>query len=128
MGSLLGLRGPLATVLPAASVRTLDSAAYMLNYMIYGPLGVSLLCAGAAMWLSGLFGKVLAGVALVPGLLATLLGLAFAAPKFEDVAAALLFAPLLFWIWMLWAGVVCWRATPSRSSSPAGEPGLRASP
>ncbi len=100
----------------AASVRTLDSAAYLLNYMIYGPLGVSLLCAGAAMWLSGLFGKVLPVAALAAGLLATLLGLVFVAPRFEDVAAALQLAPLLFWIWMLWTGVVLWRARPPRTT------------
>jgi hypothetical protein len=95
-------------------VRGLDSVAFELNNTLFGPLGVSLLCAGAAMWASGMFARVLCGLALLAGVVATVLGLAFNAPALSDVAAALQIAPLLFWIWMLWTGVVCWRATPSR--------------
>ena len=74
------------------STRALDSVAFQLNDMLFGPLGVSLLCAGAAMWLSGLFGRVLPGVALVAGVMATLIGLGFGSPKFADVVSALGFA------------------------------------
>jgi hypothetical protein len=97
----------------AVSVRGLDAAAFKLDDMIYGPLGVSLLCAGAAMWISGLFGKVLPGIALAGGAMATLLGLVFVSPKFTDIASGLGFAALLLWIWMLWTGVVLWRARPA---------------
>ena len=88
--------------------------------MLYGPLGVSLLCAGAAMWLSGLFGRVLPGVALVGGALATLDGLAFVSPKFADVSGALSASAFLLWVGMLWTGIVCWRAAPRavRSATP----------
>ena len=97
----------------AASVRALDAVAFKLNDMIYGPLGVSLLCAGAAMWFSGLFGKVLPILALTGGAMATLLGLAFVSPQYADIATALGFAALLLWVWMLWTGVVLWRARPA---------------
>ncbi len=96
----------------ATSMRGLDAAAFTLNEMIYGPLGVSMLCAGAAMWLSGLFSKLLAGIAIVGGVMATLLGLAFVSPGLADVATGLGFAALLLWVWMLWTGVVLWRARP----------------
>ena len=44
--------------------------------------------------------------------MATLLGLAFVSPRFTDIATALGFAALLLWVWMLWTGVVLWRARP----------------
>jgi hypothetical protein len=97
----------------ASSLRMLDAAAFKLNDTLYGPLGVSLLCAGAAMWFSGLFHRVLAGIAVVGGVMATLIGLAFVSPQFVDVASALGFAALLLWVWMLWTGIVLWRARPT---------------
>jgi hypothetical protein len=106
-------------------VRGLDAAMFLLNNMIFGPLGVAVLCAGAAMWISGLFSRVLCGIGLLAGVAATLLGVAFAAPGASSAAEALGFALLLFWIWMLWAGVLCWRATPSRAVSPTSEPEVR---
>jgi hypothetical protein len=100
------------------AVRALDSVAFTLNDMIYGPLGVSLLCAGAAMWVSGLFGRVLPSLALVGGAMGTLLGLAFVSPTFAGVATGLGFAALLLWIWMIWTGVVLWRARPAPARHP----------
>lgn len=94
----------------AATTRTLDAVASSASEMLYGPLGVAMLCAGVAMWRSGLFPRVLCGLALVSGVACTAIGLALTAPRFAAVAGALSAAALLLWIWMLWTGVVCWRA------------------
>jgi hypothetical protein len=34
------------------------------------------------------------------------------APSWQSVFDVLYFFPLLFWVWMLWAGVLLWRHTP----------------
>ena len=34
------------------------------------------------------------------------------APSLETLFAILYFFPLVFWVWMLWAGVLLWRRTP----------------
>jgi hypothetical protein len=96
-----------------AATRVLDAASFEMNVMIYGPLGVSLLCAGAAMLRSTLFGRVLPALALVAGFLSTLIGLALASPSLVGAEGALSSAALLMWIWMLWTGVVLWRAPSS---------------
>lgn len=95
-----------------ATTRALDAVAYQSNEMLWGPAGVSLLCAGAAMWRSALFPRVLAGLALVAGGLLGVVGLALVAPRFADLANGLTSGALLFWVWMLWTGVLAWRATP----------------
>ncbi|GCD90702.1 hypothetical protein [Nocardioides sp. LS1] len=90
-------------------VRGLDAAAVVLNSTVFGPLGVAILCSAGAMWWSGLFPRVLCGVGLVAGVGGTLMGLAAAAPTAGSAADALGIAVPLFWIWMLWTGVLCWR-------------------
>ena len=109
-------------------VRGLDAAMFQMNSMIFGPIGVAVVCAAAAMWFSGLFSRVLCIVGLVAGAGALALGLALTRPDAATIAEAFEFAVLLFWVWMLWAGVVCWRAAPARASSPTGEPGFPAAP
>lgn len=96
------------------TVQALDAAAFQLNQMLFGPTGVAVLCAGIAMWHSGLFPRVLSGLGLVAGALVTVVGLALVAPKYADLAGALTTAVVLFWVWMLWTGVLVWRARPSR--------------
>jgi len=90
-------------------VRGLDAAAFLLNNMIFGPLGVAILCSAGAMWWSGLFPRVLCGIGLVAGVGGVLVGVAASAPAATGTAAALGIAVPLFWIWMLWTGVLCWR-------------------
>ena len=34
-------------------------------------------------------------------------------PALQTLLDTLYFFPILFWIWMLWAGVLCWRRTPT---------------
>jgi len=93
-----------------AATRALDAVAFEVNETIYGPLGVSVLCAAVAMWRSELFSRVLAGLGVASGAVFTALGVAFVAPRFAAVADALSSAALLLWIWMIWTGVVAWRA------------------
>ena len=102
--------------------RALDAVSYQLNETIYGPLGVAMLCAGWVMWKSGAFNRVLALLALVAGALFTLLGLAFVAPRFSSVAQGLGAGAILMWIWMVWTGVVLWRARPRGASTSAEDP------
>lgn len=68
---------------------------------------MAILCAAYLMWRSGPFSMPLNVIGGVIG------GdqLAFS-PLLETVFNILYIFPLLFWIWMLWAGVVCWRRTP----------------
>ena len=112
----------------AEVLRGLDAVMFKLDDMIYGPLGVAVLCAAAAMWMSGLFPRILCGVGLVSGVGGTLIGLALVGPGLSGVAGAVSFAVVLFWIWMLWTGVVCWRAKGLVTASSPGEPGLATSP
>ena len=106
----------------AADVRVLDAVSYQLNETIYGPLGVAMLCAGWVMWKSGAFNRVLPVLAMAAGTLFTLLGLAFVAPRFSDVAQGLGTGAILMWIWMVWTGVVLWRARPRAGSTSAESP------
>ncbi|HEY3481490.1 MAG TPA: hypothetical protein VGL02_21550, partial [Streptomyces sp.] len=106
----------------AADVRVLDAVSYQLNETIYGPLGVAMLCAGWVMWKSGAFNRVLPVLALAAGTLFTLLGLAFVAPRFSGVAQGLGAGAILLWIWMVWTGVVLWRARPRAGSASSQSP------
>jgi hypothetical protein len=107
-------------------VRGLDAATFELDHRVFAAAGASAMCAGAAMWASGLFPRVLSGLGLVGGFGMVLSGLVFNAPKFNGLNDTLSSGAALFWIWMLWTGVLCWRATPGRASSPAHEPGVAA--
>lgn len=89
-----------------------DQAGAGLNLMIGGGLGVAIVCATYCMWRSGLFSWPLnllgavSGIAIVGAQLTV-------APSLQAVFDVLFFFPLVFWVWMLWVGVVCWRRTPS---------------
>jgi len=63
------------------------------------------------MWQSHLFPTVLNVIGLVSGV--AIVGAQLSvAPALQSVFDVLFFFPLLFWIWMLWAGVLLWRRTP----------------
>lgn len=91
----------------------LDAAGSGLNLMIGGGLGVAIVAATYVMTRSGLFPTGLnvlgwvCGVAIIGAQLTV-------APALETVYAVLYSFPLVFWVWMLWAGVLLWR----RSSAP----------
>lgn len=93
------------------TVRALDAATFTMNNAIFGPLGVAVLCSAAAMWSSGLFPRVLCALGVVAGVGNALVGLMFSAPAVTGIAEMLRVAVVLFWVWMLWTGVLCWRRT-----------------
>jgi hypothetical protein len=95
-------------------VVALDGAGYWLNIALYGPLGVSVLAAGAAMLRSRLFPAWLCWVALVAGVAALVSCLLTGATAGEDGAAglsdaAMSVAGLGMWLWMIVTGVRLWR-------------------
>jgi hypothetical protein len=95
----------------AGQLRVADSVAYAVNGMLWGPTGVAIACSSVAMWRSQVFPRTLVTVGVVAGCLMALLGAAFVAPGYGGVAAVLMVAPALFWVWMLWTGVLLWRRT-----------------
>ena len=94
----------------------LDQAGSGLNLMIAGGLGVAVLATSWCMRHSRLFSTPLAVVGMVAGLLIIAAQLTVA-PSLESVFEVLFVSVLLFWIWMIWAGVVCWRRTPRRQTA-----------
>lgn len=100
-----------------ATTRALDAVAFQTNRTLYGPLGVSVLCAAIAMWRSGLFSRVLVGLGAIAGAVFTVIGLVLVAPRFAGAADPLSAAALLMWAWMLWTGAVAWRARPHGNQS-----------
>ena len=87
----------------------IDAAGAGLNLMISGGLGIAIACTTFAMWRSGLFQLPLNVLGAVSGL--AIIGAQITvAPSLQTIFDVLAFFPLVFWIWMLWAGVVCWRA------------------
>jgi hypothetical protein len=88
-----------------------DQAGSGLGMMLAGGLGVAITCSAYVMWRSGLFPLALNVVGLVCGVAITLAQLA-APPALQTVYDILYVFPIVFWVWMLWAGVVCWRRTP----------------
>lgn len=93
-----------------ATARALDAAAFVTNQTIYGPIGVAVLCAAVAMLRSGLFARSLSALGIFAGGALTVLGLALVGPRFTGIADAVSAAALPMWIWMIWTGVVVWRA------------------
>ena len=87
----------------------IDAAGAGLNLMIGGGLGVAIVCTTVAMWRSGLFSLPLNVLGAVSGI--AIIGAQLAvAPSLQTVFDILFVFPAVFWVWMLWAGVVCWRA------------------
>ena len=103
-----------------AQAAVIDQAGSGLNLMIAGGLGVAVVVTSVCMRHSRLFSLPLAVVGLVAGLVIIAAQLTVA-PSLESVWEFLFAAVLLFWVWMIWAGVVCWRRTPrdDRAAAPA---------
>jgi len=99
---------------PSAMV-ILDRAGGWVNQMIWGPLAVAILCAVWCMWRSGLFSTALHVVGAVAGVGGILAQLTIAR-SWETLFNVFGLAPIVFWVWMLWAGVVLWRRTPRASA------------
>ena len=98
-----------------ATVRALDEAAAGINLMLFGGLGVAILCTAYCMWRSQLFPTALNVIGLLSGV--AIVGAQLSvAPSMQTLFDFLFAFPLLFWVWMLWAGVLCWRRPPSPDS------------
>lgn len=100
----------------------LDTAGAGLNLMIGGGLGVAIAASAYVMWRSGLFSTALCVVGLVAG--AAIIGAQLTvSPSLQTVFDILYFFALVFWVWMIWTGVVLWRRTPDRRTArvPLGE-------
>lgn len=93
-----------------------DQAGAGLNLMIGGGLGVAIVCAAYVMWRSGLFSLPLVVLGAVSGV--AIIGAQLSvSPSLQTLFDILYVAPLLFWVWMIWAGVVCWRRAGSYDGS-----------
>jgi hypothetical protein len=107
----------------AVAVRMLDSSAHVLDNVVAGPLAVSVLCTGIAMWQSALFARWLAAVGAGIGAVLTVAALALMGPSRSGALDAATSVFLLWWVWLLWVGVVLWRHhRPANSAAP--EPAL----
>ena len=93
-----------------ATTRALDAVAFVTSQAVYGPIGVSVLCAAVVMWRSSSFAKPLSALGIVAGVAFTALSLVLVGPRFTSAADAASAAALPMWIWMVWTGVVVWRA------------------
>jgi hypothetical protein len=97
-------------------------AAGMMNFMIFGGVGVSLLCAALVMRWSGLFPAALTTLGIVGGAALTLSAV-LVEPAFPTASNILGLAVFLLWIWMLWAGVLLWRRAPKGTEVPVSQAG-----
>jgi hypothetical protein len=95
-----------------AAMGVLDLAGTGLNLMIGGGLGVAVTAAAYVMWRSGWFSTTLNALGLVSGVAIVAAQLSVS-PSLQVLFDILYFFPLVFWVWMVWAGVVLWRRTPS---------------
>lgn len=95
-----------------AGMLVADQVGAGLNLMIGGGLGVAIVAASYCMWRSGLFPTALNALGLVSGV--AIVGAQLTvAPSLGTLFEILYFFPLVFWVWMIWAGVVCWRRSPA---------------
>ncbi len=82
---------------------------------VYGSLGVSVFCSSWAMLRSELFPKALPIVGIIGGVLMAL-SVLFIAPSLSNILGPQE-GVLLFWIWMVWAGILLWKKAPQKVSA-----------
>lgn len=97
----------------ASTTTALDAVSWNLNLMVFGPLGVSVLLSALAMWRSGEFGRAICGAGGLAGVVLVVQALLFSGPDQSSTAQALQPAVAVFWIWMIWTGLVVWRRRPT---------------
>jgi hypothetical protein len=103
-----------------AGMLALDQAAAGINLMLAGGLGIAIVCSTYCMWNARLFPTALNVIGLVSGV--AIIGVQLTIAPATQALFDILFAfPVLFWIWMLWAGVLCWRHTPLKVGSLGSE-------
>lgn len=89
-----------------------------LNGLVFGTVGVSVLSSSWAMLRSELFVKALPILGIVSGIALALSAL-FISPSLSNIGGALSSGAALFWIWMIWTGILLWKKAPSRTVTPA---------
>lgn len=100
-------------------VMLVDQAGAGLNLMIGGGLGIAIVSVTYVMWRSGHFSRPLVLLGAVSGI--AIIGAQLTvAPSLQALFDVLYFFPIVFWVWMLWAGVVCLRARPRDGRPDAG--------
>ena len=87
-----------------------------LSGLVFGTLGVSVLSSAWAMLRSELFPKALPILGIVSGIALALSAL-FISPSLSNIGGALTGGAALFWIWMIWTGILLWKKAPSRTVS-----------
>jgi hypothetical protein len=102
---------------PSGIVVGMDSAAFWVDLMLWGPVGVSVLAIGIAMLRSGLFAGWLSWLGTVAGA-AAIIGCLVAGATVDGSGsgaadAATMLPALAFWVWMVATGVVLWRRVPA---------------
>lgn len=107
--SLLGATHPEGMV-------ALEWTSGTLNGLVFGTLGVSVLCSSWAMFRSELFPKALPILGMIAGIPLALSAL-FIAPSLSNIGGGLTVGAAFFWIWMLWAGILLWKKTPKQVST-----------
>ena len=91
----------------------LEWASGALNGLVFGTLGVSVFCSSWAMLRSELFPKALPVIGMVSGIPLALSAL-FISPSLSNIGGALSAGAALFWIWMIWTGLLLWKKAPHR--------------
>ena len=97
------------------SMVALEGTSAALHGFVYGSLGVSVFCSSWAMLRSELFPKALPIVGIISGVLMAL-SVLFIAPSLSNILGPQE-GVLLFWIWMLWAGILLWKKAPRQAST-----------
>jgi hypothetical protein len=85
--------------------------------LIAGAVGASVLCSAWVMLRSGIFPIALSILGIAAGVGLILLNL-LTDPAFDALSNVLGFAPFVFWLWMLWTGVLLWIRTPKHQAAP----------
>ena len=104
--SLLGATHPEGMV-------ALEWTSGALNGLTVGSLRVSVFCSAWAMFRSELIPKALPILGMVAGIPLAVAAL-FIAPSLSNIGAGLTVGAPLFWIWMLWTGILLWKKAPKQ--------------
>ena len=103
--------GATGTTADAARALAIPNAmAWTLNLLVPVGFGISVTALTAAMWLSHCFSRALTVVGLAGGVLMWGTALLVVPHLASPYAAVLGLGTLLSWGWMLWTGIVLWRA------------------
>lgn len=110
----------------AGTIVALDAAGTVLFYLIFAPIGLSMLAGSLAMSISGLFPRWIVWLGIVSGPLVVAGGIVGASAAgstgaFHDIGAALNGLPVAgFWVWIIATSVLLFRHAPRRAATSRG--------